>query len=296
MLPQMPSTSSRTRFVTGSIFIVLIALVGTACGGNHSHGAAPSGTTGPSTSAAPKATTFGTLASPCGPGTATGATDKGVTNTSITIGYGDDAGYAAAPGLDKEMGDAMKAMIAWCNQQGGINGRKIIGNYYDAKLLQIAQVMTQACDDKVFMLVGQGYALDSGQEQIRIGCKLATIAGYSVSTVFANASGMQQPLPNPGDEMTDSAAFQVAKLFPDAVQKAALVYAQYPPTQETRDKEFAAYPKAGWKFLNCDQVYSITGESDWKPFATAIMVMIDKMQAPTAPAMQTQWLFSRSTR
>jgi ABC-type branched-subunit amino acid transport system substrate-binding protein len=54
------------------------------------------------------------------------------------------------------------------------------------------------------------------------------------------------------------------------VQKAAMVYAQYPPTQETRDKEVAAYPKAGWKFLNCDQVYSITGESDWKPFATAL--------------------------
>ena len=46
------------------------------------------------------------------PGTAKGATANGVTNTSITIGYGDDAGYAAAPGLDKEMSDAVKPMIA----------------------------------------------------------------------------------------------------------------------------------------------------------------------------------------
>ena len=41
---------------------------------------------------------FGTLASPCGPGDATGATDQGVTDTeAITIGYGDDAGYQGAP-------------------------------------------------------------------------------------------------------------------------------------------------------------------------------------------------------
>jgi len=26
------------------------------------------------------------------------------------------------------MGDAVKAMIAWCEAQGGINGRKIVGD------------------------------------------------------------------------------------------------------------------------------------------------------------------------
>ena len=165
-----------------------------------------------------------------------------MTDTSITIGYGDDAGYSAAPGLDKEMSDAVKPMIKWCNDQGGINGREIVGNYYDAKVLQVTQAMTQACNDKVFMLVGQGWVLDSGQEQIRIGCKLSTIPGFAVGTAFASGSGMQQPIPSPGDQVSDSAAFQVAKLFPAAVQKAAFVYAQFPATQETRDKEAAGYP------------------------------------------------------
>jgi ABC-type branched-subunit amino acid transport system substrate-binding protein len=269
MLTQKLSTSSRVRWGAG---LILVAVVGASCGTSHgSNGATATtggSTTAPSTAAA--GVKFGTLPSPCGKGTATGATDKGVTDTSITIGYGDDAGYAAAPGLDKEMSDAMRAIIPWCNAQGGINGRKVIGNYYDAKLLSIGQAITQACNDKIFMLVGQGYALDSAQEQLRIGCKLSTIPGYSVSTVFAMGSGMQQPIPNPGDEVTDSAAYQVATLFPDAVQKAAFVYAQYPPTQETRDKEALGYPKAGWKFLKCDQVYGIGGESDWKPFASAL--------------------------
>ena len=46
------------------------------------------------------------------------------------------------------------------------------------------------------------------------------------------------------------------------------MFAEFPATQETRDKAAAGYPKAGWKFLNCDQIYNIAGESDWKPFAS----------------------------
>ena len=268
MLPAKLSTRSRASWATG---VLLIALVATACGGNHTNGATPAtGSTATSTTGASSVAKFGTLVSPCGPGNAKGATANGVTDTSITIGYGDDAGYAAANGLDKEMSDAMKPMIKWCNDQGGINGRKIIGNYYDAKVLQVTQAMTQACNDKIFMLVGQGWVLDAGQEQIRIGCKLSTIPGFAVGTAFASGPGMQQPLPNPGDQESDSSAFQIAKLFPDAVKKAALVYAQFPATQETRDKAAVGYPKAGWKFLNCDQIYNVAGESDWKPLASTL--------------------------
>ena len=264
------STKPRARYAAG---LLLISLVAAACGGSHSSGTPSNTTSGGSTTAPPTTAAgvkFGTLASPCGPGSAKGATDTGVTDTTITIGYGDDRGYASAPGLDKEMGDAVKPMITWCNDQGGINGRKVVGKYYDAAILQIAQAMTQACNDKVFMMVGQGYALDSGQEQIRIGCKLSTIAGYSVSTAFAMGPGMQQPIPSPGDQVPASAAYQVAKLFPDAVKKAAFVFAEFPPTRETRDKYAAAYPKAGWTFMACDQIYNIAGESDWKPFATGL--------------------------
>jgi hypothetical protein len=135
-------------------------------------------------------------------------------------------------------------------------------------VLQISQVMTQACADNNFMLVGQGFVLDANQEQLRIGCKLSTIPGFAVGTAFASGSGMQQPIPNPGDQEALSSAYQVAALFPTAVQHAAFAYAAFPATQETRDKAAAGYPQAGWKFLNCDQIYGIAGESDWKPFAS----------------------------
>ncbi|MDP9331763.1 MAG: ABC transporter substrate-binding protein [Actinomycetota bacterium] len=267
MLSRKLPTVSRARRAT---VLVVIGMAAAACGGNHTNGSAAvtPGSTGAPTTVAPAVAKFGTLVSPCGSGSAKGATANGVTNTSITIGYGDDAGYSAAPGLDKEMSDAVKPMIKWCNDQGGINGRKIVGKYYDAKVLQVTQVMTQACNDKVFMLVGQGWVLDQGQEQTRIACKLATIPAFAVATAFASGPGMQQPLPNPGDEVTISSAFQIAQLFPDAVKKAAFVFAEFPATRETRDKAAAGYPKAGWKFLACDQIYNVAGESDWKPFAS----------------------------
>ena len=52
-------------------------------------------------------------------------------------------------------------MIDWCNEQGGINGREIVGNYYDATITEVNNAMTQACGE-VFMLVGEAWALDVG--------------------------------------------------------------------------------------------------------------------------------------
>ncbi len=146
----------------GGLAVVMVAgLLGAACGGSRS---ADEGS--PDTSAAIEtastSTSFGTLESPCGPGQPSSAPDQGVDASTVTIGYGDDAGYTAAPGTGHEGYDAMKAMIDWCNDQGGINGRTIKGNYYDAQITEIVNVVSEACT-QVFMLVGQNWALgDSG--------------------------------------------------------------------------------------------------------------------------------------
>ena len=101
---------------------------------------------------------FGTLESPCGEGDASGATQLGVTDTSITIGYGDDAGYQASPGLSHELSDAMRAMIDWCNEQGGINGRELALTQYDAAFTEYTARMGEACDQELAM-VGGGIAI-----------------------------------------------------------------------------------------------------------------------------------------
>ncbi len=200
-------------------------------------------------------------------GTNSAGADLGVTADQITIGYGDDAGYQGQPGINHEMSDAVKAMIAWCNDQGGINGRTIVGNYYDAKILDATTAMQNACT-QVFMLVGEGWALDNAAEETRLNCDLPMVPGYTGSSAAAMAPLMVQPVPNPIDQLVIQQAYALAEAFPENIKKAAAVYpGQLPASVESVGKVKATYPEAGWTFLDCDQTYQLNGEADWKPFA-----------------------------
>jgi len=212
---------------------------------------------------------FGTLETPCGEGDGGPAGDQGVTEDQIVIGYGDDAGFPTSPGLSHETSDAIEAMIAWCNEQGGINGREIVGNYYDAAITNVANAMTQACDE-VFMLVGEAWALDSGQEEIRVGCGLPAVPTYSVSPEFANGPMTVQPVPNPADFYTAGWAGQIAELFPEEVTNASVMYGNFAATIDTKDKVVQTFDDFGFEFLDCPIEYNIAGEPDWKPFAQSL--------------------------
>ena len=60
-----------------------------------------------------------------------------------------DAGSTVAPGLGQEFFDVGTAFVKWCNDAGGINGRKIQLTEYDAKLFNVAQQMIQACQTRI---------------------------------------------------------------------------------------------------------------------------------------------------
>ena len=216
-------------------------------------------------SSSSSSTTFGTLPSPCGKGNATGSTDQGVTNSTINIAYGDDRGFSGVPGLDQEMGDAVKAMIAWCNAQGGINGRKIVGDYYDAAVTQVGSVMTQACKTD-FMLVGEGFALDGLAEQTRLGCNLAAVPGFTVSPVVANAYEMYQATPNPANHSPVSIAYQGEKLFGSKTQHVGVYDSTLSTQQQSMAKAVQGYTEAGWKFVNCPFLVNYNGEANYTPF------------------------------
>jgi ABC-type branched-subunit amino acid transport system substrate-binding protein len=248
--------------------LMALGLVASACGGgDRSDEAAPStsaeaGESGP-------ADGFGDLPSPCGPneGEANVATgDLGVTADSITIGYGDDAGYQASPGLNKQMSEAVEALIEWCNDQGGINGRTINGVYHDAKLLDSTNAMIEACRDS-FFLVGQGWALDGAAEQTRVGCGLPQVPGYTVSSAVAHGPMTYNSVPNPVDVTPVGVADLMAEEFPEKVKKAAAVYGDYQSTRESTQKVVDTYPDFGWTFLpECEQSYPIAGAVQWGPY------------------------------
>ncbi|OHV36248.1 hypothetical protein BCD49_19780 [Pseudofrankia sp. EUN1h] len=248
--------------------LVVSAVLAAACASGN-RGANPEGSGGVSAaasgSAAPASQTFGDLPSPCGPGAAKGATDQGVTDTAINIAYGDDRGFTGSPGLSHEVGDAVKAMIGWCNEQGGINGREIVGKFYDAKITETNNVMTEACAS-AFMLVGQGWALDSTGEQTRVNCNLVSVETYSVSPEFANGPMQFEAVPNPADETVGAFFSQFAKLYPDKVRKAA----QYTTTLATENysnrRGVVTAQQFGWNWLPCTQTVNYFGEPDYKPF------------------------------
>jgi ABC-type branched-subunit amino acid transport system substrate-binding protein len=219
-----------------------------------------------SAAAAATVTKFGTLSTPCGPGSAKGATEQGVTDTSIHIAYGDDRGYSGSPGLDQEMGNAVRSFISWCNSQGGINGRKVVGDYYDAAVLNANTVMTQACKTD-FMMVGEGFALDQSAEQTRLGCNLVQVPGFAVGSDVANAYESYQPTPNPVNMSPVSSAYQVKALFPSKVLKVGEYSENLSPVEVSMAKAKQAFQQTGWKYLNCPFQIQYTGEPDYTPFA-----------------------------
>ncbi len=189
--------SRHTRRASTAIALLAAASLGiAACGRSSSGGGggtSPSSSGGSSGSSAPASSAaaagkgdFGDLKGICGPGTATGATAKGVTDSTIRIGTTADPGAAAAPGLEQEFFDTADAFSKWCNAAGGINGRKIIVDKWDAKLFNVGQAFTNACQ-KDFMVVGNGNAFDSAGVKPRVDCKLGDIYAYTVAPEAATA-------------------------------------------------------------------------------------------------------------
>lgn len=250
----------------GAGALVVLSLILGACGSDREPSAATESAdpVAPATDPSGAGPTFGTLENPCGDGDASGATDQGVTDTEIAIGYGDDAGFAGSPGLNHEMGDAMRAFVDWCNEQGGILGREVVGHYYDAKVTDVNNVMTTACQTD-FMLVGQGFVLDSAQEVTRRGCGLPSLAGFAVSPQHTNAPLKWEPNPVPVDYWNTAPADQLKELFPDRVDKTAIMWANYAATIDTKDKILSTWPQFGFEFLDCGVEYNIAGEPDWRP-------------------------------
>lgn len=118
---------------------------------------------------------FGSLTDVCQEGSATGSPAQGVTDSEIKVGVFSDVGFTKNP----EFVDAAKVFTSWCNELGGINGRKLVANTRDAKLMETRQQMITACRED-FALVGGGSALDGLGVKDRLTCGLPSFPGQTV--------------------------------------------------------------------------------------------------------------------
>ncbi len=76
---------------------VVVAMAAAGCSRSSSKSSSTSTSSGSSAASGD----FGTLKAVCGPGSAKGATDQGVTDTSIRVGTMADPGATSQPGLDQ---------------------------------------------------------------------------------------------------------------------------------------------------------------------------------------------------
>ncbi len=200
---------------------VAAVLVASACGSRSDDADSDSGLDGTATSTTAAATSetgmFGTLESPCGPGDASGATDIGVTDDAIAYSSVSDSGGQIG-GLNKGVDDSQAAFVKWCNDQGGINGRKIELTMRNAALFDYGAQVTASCEES-FALVGGIAAFDDVGAPIQVDCGLPNVPAATASSVQAGADLTYQPLPNPPNQLMLGAATWIKENQPEVMTK-----------------------------------------------------------------------------
>ncbi len=235
-------------------------------------GGAGNGGNGGTDTSTPAGAGFGDMASPCGPGEFSGATDVGVTDETIKVGVIADVG-SVVPGLNQELHDGMIAFAGWCNDQGGIGGRQVELVLYDAKLSQYRERILEACDES-FALVGGGGVFDELGAQDAVDCGLVEVPGFTVSfdkwEIGTESGLMFSPLPNPTDSYKVGAAEWIAREFPDVVAHGANIWGNAPVVDKQAANHREAYEQVGYEFVY-EGVTPISGTvSDYSQFVVAM--------------------------
>lgn len=266
-----------THVRRASALLIAVAVVGTACGsgGKTSESTSPTGgaqtTSAVSEStAAPSggAGTFGDLVELCGPGTAKGATDQGVTDTEIVVGTLSDPGNTIVPGLNQELFDAADAFVGWCNDAGGILGRKIVLNKRDGKLAEAATQVVEACQTD-FMLVGNGSGFDDGTVKPRTECGLPQIAAFTVSAAAGRAENSIMPLVNSDYQSHLTGLFRrVVATDPDAAKSFGILNNSLPSVVVQGSRNAQAAVDAGMTQVYYEETPVLV--DNWRTYAENI--------------------------
>lgn len=211
---------------------------------------------------------FGDIAKVCAPGDAKGATDKGVTDTEIHIATVTDKGFTGRSGLNKEMVDTAVAFAKWCNDHGGILGRKVVVDDRDAKLTDYNAVVTVSCDED-FAMVGGGAVFDDADNGLRVQCGLPNIPGYVVTPTARVAKLQVQPVPNPVYQMAVGGLLAMDRISPGATATTSVLTATLNTTIVVRDATVEALTAQGATIVDQPQ-YNPLGEDNWSPFVTGL--------------------------
>lgn len=248
-----------------TVFAVLLAGCSTRSDSKNA-GAEETGPAKASASAASGDADFGTLKDVCGKGESKDSGAQGVTAKEIKTGVFTDVGFNKSP----DFVDAAKVFTSWCNDNGGINGRKLSPVIHDAKLMEVRQRMQQACKED-FALVGGGASLDGLAAKDRVKCLLPAFSAQS-SLAPAIGSDLQVLSSGPYADY-----FQYGGLYkwlltekhPSSAKSIGIITGDSPVTKLLSAQFKESIAQLGGKFTY-SELYPATGVSDWTPYAQSI--------------------------
>jgi ABC-type branched-subunit amino acid transport system substrate-binding protein len=248
-----------------SVLTLAAATTLSACGDSRSgaRAATPSTASVSPTGAVSAAGDFGTLKSVCGPGKASGATARGITNSEIRVGTLADPNNSVLPGIGQESFDVGTAFVTWCNAAGGILGRKIVLTKHDSGLFNVAAKMIDACRTD-FMLVANANPLDAAGVKPRLACSLAQIPAYVTSSQAATA-GQQVVIDSSIPQVAVGEWRALAKKYPAAFQAISLITVSGAGLDSFAERQRDALTTLGNKVVNFQQA-PITGVANWRPY------------------------------
>jgi hypothetical protein len=250
-----------------------------------------------------RSASFGDLSGPCGPdvdgvAVSVAEAEAGLGTDKLYLGVANERTSQLRPGLLKELYDAGVAFSEWCNAQGGIGGLEIGLVDLDARVLEVEIAMAKACE-QTFALVGGGFAADhlvfSGREGSDFhACGQIAFPGFAISTEFAEANGVIQPIPNPASSAAAVRFKIMSEAFGDEPTKVGVVYAQLPSVESFKDKIYALVDETAGAETVPAISYDAIGSADWNLIAQQVIesgaTLVEVLGEPANLALLSQKL------
>ncbi|WP_405182728.1 ABC transporter substrate-binding protein [Nocardia sp. NBC_01377] len=242
------------RILVAAVTALLLSAVG--CSRSESIGE----DTGQPTKTTTTTADLGSLRNLCQSGTPSAATGRGVTADAITLGVFTDMGFTK----NSELVDAAKVFTSWCNDHGGVNGRKLVPVIHDANLTEVRQRMLEACRTD-FALVGGSAAFDALGVKDRLSCLLPDFPAQ-VDQVENVGSDLQV---NASGGTSGMHEWLLNQAYPSSAPSVGLIVGDAPIAKVAGDMLRESLPGSGATIVY-NGIYPATGVPDWTPYAQAI--------------------------
>ncbi|UGQ12625.1 ABC transporter substrate-binding protein [Yinghuangia sp. ASG 101] len=246
--------------------LVATALLAAGCADRGGTESETSSNSNNNTQATPVSSDFGDLTGLCKDGSPSGSPAQGVSDKEIKLGVMSDVGFTK----NSEFADAAKVFTGWCNDAGGINGRKVTANTRDTKMMEVQQRMVESCD-KDFALVGGGSAMDALGTKARLECLLPDFPAQISQTTNVGSDLQVSVQPGGRSWFTYAGYFSwlIKEAYPQSAGAVGLINGDSPVT-----KVIGAQTEEGLRGVGANVVYSelypAAGVSDWTPYAQSI--------------------------